>query len=58
MLKKVGELKVDTSRDYRGEIAEALTVCGFTLIMNYKTGFMIQYDIAIEETVNEKTESR
>lgn len=58
MLRKVGELKVDTSIDYLGKVAEALILCGYTLILNYKTYGTSVYDIAIEETVHEKTESR
>lgn len=37
MLRKVGELKVDTNIDYLGKVAEALILCGYTLILNYKT---------------------
>ena len=58
MLKKVGELKVDTSIDYRGKIVEALENSGYTIILNYKTYGTSYYDIAIDETVHEKTENR
>ena len=49
MLKKVGELKVDTNIDYRGKIVEALENSGYTLILNYKTYGTSQYDIAMNE---------
>lgn len=59
MLKKVGELKVDTNIDYLGKVPEALILRGFTLILNYKTYGTSVFDIAIDETVyDEKTESR
>lgn len=49
MLRKVGELKVDTCIDYLGKIVETLEDSGYAVILNYKTYGTGQYDIAMYE---------
>ena len=46
MLRKVGELKVDKSVDYRQYQVEAMERCGYTLILTHEEYFTAYYDVA------------
>lgn len=48
MLKKIGELKIDTLKDYNQETRKCLEEKGYRLVLTYQTYGTAYYDIAEE----------
>ena len=48
MLKKIGEIKIDTLKDYKEETRKCLEKQGYILVLTYQTYGTSYYDIVEE----------